>query len=182
MASPFQPYSPHSPHSQMHNWAQGPASCELIQQKCEVSKYNLGARCLTSKKTKATYRKYLHENPDFQKEIEDNIGNVLKIDNELVQAAEQIEAEAVTATDSNNDLYIAPSDNTAVLLQHVIRESLSPDIPAASLPGNKTFCVAADTVVVGDTGSLQGGGDTENIWAYSDNGLLFREGLLPSDM
>jgi hypothetical protein len=66
--------------------------------------------------------------------------------------------EAVTATDPNDDIYVSPSDDTAVPLQQVIRESLG-----ASLPGNEAFCVAADTIVRGDTGSLQGGGDTENI-------------------
>jgi hypothetical protein len=37
-------------------------------------------------------------------------------------------------------------------------------------------------MVVGDMGSLQIGGDTENIWAYSDNGTPFRDGLLPLNM
>ncbi|KAJ7139104.1 hypothetical protein C8R44DRAFT_727210 [Mycena epipterygia] len=97
------------------------------------------------------------------------VGPALPVGIPLAGAAKQIEVETVAAIDPDDDLYVAPSDDTAVPLQQVIRESLSLDIPAAFLPGNKVFCVAADTMVVGDTGSLQGGSDSENIWGYSDN-------------
>ncbi|KAJ7730223.1 hypothetical protein DFH07DRAFT_781666 [Mycena maculata] len=70
---------------------------------------------------------------------------VLEIDEEPVKVAE--EAEAVTSIDPNDDLYVGPSEDTAVPLQHIIQESLSLDIPAASLSGNEAFCVAADKVV-----------------------------------
>ncbi|KAJ7785081.1 hypothetical protein DFH07DRAFT_948162 [Mycena maculata] len=106
---------------------------------------------------------------------------VLEIDKEPVKAAEEIEAEAVTSIDPNDDLYVGPSDDTTVPLQHIIQESLGLDIPAASLPGNEAFCVVADKVVVGDVGDFEAGDDTENIWAYSDNGTPFRDGLLLSD-
>jgi hypothetical protein len=42
--------------------------------------------------------------------------------------------------------------------------------------------VSSNSMVVGDMGSLQSGGDTENIWAYSDNGTPFRDGLLLLNM
>ncbi|KAJ7736548.1 hypothetical protein DFH07DRAFT_779621 [Mycena maculata] len=106
---------------------------------------------------------------------------VLEIDEEPMKAAEEIEAEAVTSIDPNNDLYVGLSDDTAVPLQHIIRESLSLNIPTASLSGNEAFCVAADKVVVGDVGDFKAGNDTENIWAYSDNGTPFCNGLLLSD-
>jgi hypothetical protein len=38
--------------------------------------------------------------------------------------------------------------------------------------------VAVDKVVEGDVGMLQGGGDEENVWAYSDNGMRWGEGNL----
>ncbi|KAJ7741184.1 hypothetical protein DFH07DRAFT_778183 [Mycena maculata] len=106
---------------------------------------------------------------------------VLEIDKEPVKVAEEIGAEAVTSIDPNDNLYVGPSDDTAVPLQHIIRESLGLDIPTASLPGNEAFCVAADKVVVGDVGDFEAGDDTKNIWACSDNGTPFRDGLLLSD-
>ncbi|KAJ7776581.1 hypothetical protein DFH07DRAFT_766776 [Mycena maculata] len=106
---------------------------------------------------------------------------VLEIDKEPVKVTEEIEAEAVTSIDPNDDLYVGPSDDTAIPLQHIIRESLGLDIPAASLPGNEAFCVAADKVVVGDVGDFEAGDDTKNIWAYSDNSTPFHDGLLLSD-
>jgi hypothetical protein len=49
-------------------------------EKSAVGKYNLGSDCLTSKKSKAACREYLRNNPDFRKEIEDKIGDVLELD------------------------------------------------------------------------------------------------------
>ncbi|KAK6971316.1 hypothetical protein R3P38DRAFT_2813969 [Favolaschia claudopus] len=150
-------------------------------QKCEVGEFNLGEECLTSKKAKAAYRKYLGNNPDFRKEIEDKIGQVLEIDSELLQAADEIEAEAVASIDPEDDLLDSPDHDTAVPLQRVIKEAVALDIPPESLPGSDTFCVAADAVEEGSDGHLQGGGDAENVWAYNDNGVLWKEGVLAPD-
>ncbi|KAJ7746822.1 hypothetical protein DFH07DRAFT_962901 [Mycena maculata] len=46
---------------------------------------------------------------------------VLEIDEEPVKAAEEIEVEAAPQIiDPNDDLYVGPSDDTAVPLQHII--------------------------------------------------------------
>ncbi|KAJ6543652.1 hypothetical protein B0H10DRAFT_1940751 [Mycena sp. CBHHK59/15] len=147
-----------------------------VWEKCTVGEYNLGAKFLTSKKTKAAYCQYLQNNLDFCKEIEDKIGNALQIDEEVLQVTMQIEAEAVAAIDPKDDLLVGPADDTDVPLQCIIKDSLGLDLPRAVLPRTETFCVLADAVVEGNGGMLQGGGDAENIWAYSDNGTPWRTG------
>ncbi|KAJ7882451.1 hypothetical protein B0H13DRAFT_2344658 [Mycena leptocephala] len=75
-------------------------------EKSAVGEYNLGLDCLTSKKSKAACREYLRNNPDsdFRKEIEDKIGDVLELDEEVLQPAVAIEAQAVGMKDDDDDV------------------------------------------------------------------------------
>jgi hypothetical protein len=145
--------------------------------KCEVGEYNLGSECLTSKKSKSAYREYLRNNPDFRKEIEDKIGDVLGLDDEALESGATIEAQAV-ATMDDDDVFTADADDTDVPLDRVIQESLQLTISQADLPSTNDFCVQSDAVVTGENGTLRGAGDIENIWAYNDNGVPWSEGNL----
>jgi hypothetical protein len=93
----------------------------------------------------------------------------------------QVEAEAVAQIADDDDLADGPEDDTDVPLQHVVQDALGLNFAATDLPGTSTFCVASDTVTAGGDGSLRAGGDTENIWAYNDNGLPWTEGNLAQE-
>ncbi|KAJ7201951.1 hypothetical protein C8J57DRAFT_1411159 [Mycena rebaudengoi] len=150
----------------LFGWSQSLTGKELIKrawEKCTVGEYNFSAECLMSKKTKAAYREYLRNNPDFRKEIEDKIGNVLELD---------------SSEPGNEDYENDETDDTDVPLHCVIQESLQLDITPSNLPSTNKFCVASDTVAEGEDGFLSGGGDVENIWAYNDNGVPWSEGNL----
>ncbi|KAJ7084665.1 hypothetical protein C8R44DRAFT_894110 [Mycena epipterygia] len=137
------------------NWAETIPGRDLIQrawEKCAVGEFNLGAECLTSKKTKAAYRQYLAKNPDFRQEIEDKIGKVLEIDDETVAAAIQAEAEAIALLPDDHDLVAGPEDDTEVPLQHIIKDAVDLDIVAADLPATSSFCVSSSTVTAGIDG------------------------------
>jgi hypothetical protein len=82
----------------------------------------LGSDCLTSKKLKAACREYLRNNPDFRKEIEDKIGDVLELDEEALQSAAAIEAQAVGMMD-DDDVFTGDTDDTDVPLSCVIQET-----------------------------------------------------------
>ncbi|KAJ6535083.1 hypothetical protein B0H19DRAFT_1271737 [Mycena capillaripes] len=101
------------------------------------------------------------------------------IDEETLQLAAQIEGETVATIDPDDNLYVAPADDTAVPLWRIIRASAGLDLPAASLPQTETFCVTTAQVVENDTGSLQVSGVAEDVWAYHDNGVPFDETNLP---
>ncbi|KAJ6527216.1 hypothetical protein DFH09DRAFT_1094884 [Mycena vulgaris] len=169
----------------LYEWAQSQTDRDLIKrawEKCTVGEYNLGMECLTSKKNKAAYREYLRKNPDFRKEIEDKIGDVLGLDNETLAAATEIEARNVAAMGEDDDLFTGETNDTDVPLHRVVQDSLQLDITPANLPRSDLFCVQSDTVVAGDNGLLKGGGDTENIWAYNDNGVKRKAGNLADKM
>ncbi|KAJ6458505.1 hypothetical protein C8R45DRAFT_942718 [Mycena sanguinolenta] len=151
-------------------------------EKCTVGEFNLGAECLTSKKTKAAYRQYLLQHPDFCKEIEDKIGNVLGLDDEMVAAGAAIEAQEVAAMGADDVLTDETNtDPTDVPLDSVLHAALQLQLPAAQLPVGSNFCVPARTVHADDNGILAGGDDMENIWAYNDNGCPWSEGNLANE-
>ncbi|KAJ6563053.1 hypothetical protein DFH09DRAFT_1082545 [Mycena vulgaris] len=156
-------------------------TAQQVWEKYTVSEYNLGMDCLTSKKTKAAYREYLRKNPDFRKEIEDKIGDVLGLDDETLATATEIEARNVAAMGDNDDVFTGETDDTDVPLRRVVQDSLQLDIAPENLLRSDMFCVQSDTVVAGDNGLLRGAGDTENIWAYNDNGVKWRAGNLADE-
>jgi hypothetical protein len=105
-------------------------SCQLLDGQFaaaahNLSGYNLGSECLTSKKSKAAYREYLCSNPDFRKKTEDKIGDILGLDDEALQSASDIEAQAVADDDvSTEDLDL---DDIDVPLHCVVKETLQLD-------------------------------------------------------
>ncbi|KAJ7613758.1 hypothetical protein DFH06DRAFT_1146711 [Mycena polygramma] len=169
----------------LYEWAQTPAGRDVIKrawEKCTVGEFNLGAECLTSKKTKAAYREYLKTHPDFRKEIEDKIGDVLGLDDDTVAAAAEIEAREVAAM-GDDDVFTddMTTDPTDIPLQSVVQASLQLEISADQLPTAGRFCVPPETVSANDGGALVGNGDIENIWAYNDNGRPWSEGNLADE-
>jgi hypothetical protein len=82
----------------------------------------LGSDCLTSKKSKAAYCEYLRNNPDFRKEIEDKIGDVLELDEEALQSAAALEAQAVGMMDDNDNVFTGDTDDTDVPLSRIIQD------------------------------------------------------------
>jgi hypothetical protein len=139
----------------------------------------LGVECLTSKKSKAAYREYLRNNPDFRKEIEDKISDVLGLDDEALASAAAIEAQSVADMGDEDNVLNEEDDDTDVPLQCVVQDALQLNIAPADLPTTTgAFCVPSETVVSGENGGLRGGGDIENIWVYNDNGVPWTEGNL----
>ncbi|KAJ6625286.1 hypothetical protein B0H10DRAFT_1942557 [Mycena sp. CBHHK59/15] len=100
----------------LFEWAQGLAGRDLIKrawEKCTVGEYNLSTECITSKKTKAAYREYLRNHPDFRKEIKNKInGDVFSLlDEKTLAAAEQIEARSV-AEMGDDDIDVVDAETT----------------------------------------------------------------------
>ncbi|KAF7372434.1 DDE superfamily protein [Mycena venus] len=169
----------------LYEWGQTQTSQDLIKrawEKCIVGEFNLGAECLTSKKIKAAYRQYLLQNPDFRKEIEDKIGNVLGLDDDMVAAGVEIKAREVAAM-GTDDVFTdeVNTDPTDIPLHSVVQAALQLEIPTTQLPAAGNFCVSSDTVRADDNGILAGSGDIENIWAYNDNGCPWSKGNLADE-
>ncbi|KAJ7819589.1 hypothetical protein B0H13DRAFT_2452958 [Mycena leptocephala] len=79
-------------------------------EKSAVGEYNLGSDCLTSKKLKATCREYL-------------ISDVFELDEEALQSAAAIEAQAVGMMDDDDNVFTGDTDDTDVPLSCVIQET-----------------------------------------------------------
>ncbi|KAK6996223.1 hypothetical protein R3P38DRAFT_2565955 [Favolaschia claudopus] len=138
--------------------------CVQSWEKCTVGEFNLGEECLKSKKTKAAYHEYLLKHPDFRKEIEDKIGQVLDVDEE--------EDDVFTRDDQ---------DSTEIPLHSVVHAALQIDVPPEKLPNTSKFCVSLETVGTDGSGTLKANGEMENIWAYNDNGQPWSEGNLADE-
>ncbi|KAJ7029747.1 hypothetical protein C8F04DRAFT_1115737 [Mycena alexandri] len=165
----------------LYNWAQTSVGKDLIKrawEKCSVGEFNFGEECLTSKKTKAPYRDYLREHPDFRKDIEDKIGDVLGLDD--AGAGEETEAIQVAAM-GDDDVFTDDINDTEVPLERVIQDALQVELAPANLPSGSRYCIPAGKVLVHENGGLIGGGATEDIWAYNDNGVPWSAGNLADE-
>lgn len=116
----------------------------------KVYDLNLGAECLTSKKTKSLYREYLQNDETLRKEIEGKLGlGSVTVEMDM----EPIEAESDAHNMEDDEVEDEPSSE--IPLKAVIRSEIGFDILV--LARNDRFCIAAETVTNVD-GVLRAGG------------------------
>ncbi|KAK1226816.1 hypothetical protein PQX77_010198 [Marasmius sp. AFHP31] len=124
--------------------------------------FDLSGACLTDRKSKAAYRSYLVQNPDFRKEIEDKIGPIPEPEHDETETEDDEETD---------ELEIPPGDEDTsdVPLQHVIHDALG--IRSITLTERSAFAVNPDQVET-DGGVSRGAGDGlyEDIRLYRNEG------------
>ncbi|KAG7099906.1 hypothetical protein E1B28_001705 [Marasmius oreades] len=138
----------------VYDWMKGPDGRDLIKKtwgRCTAKGFNLSAECLTSKEARTAMRKYLQEDPTLYQEIEKRCGKVFGVESE----------------DHSDDLDTG-EDDVDVPLEEVVKETLGEERMGTTYMLN------------GDSGHLENSGDMENVWAFDDNGNLWREtGAVP---
>jgi hypothetical protein len=92
----------------------------------------------------------------------------------IVKAGREEEARAVTSIPDETYVFVGLEDDSEVPLPEVVKDALGLDMPANQLPSSGGFCVDSTVVQAAENGSLRGCGEAENIWAYNDEGVLWR--------
>ncbi|KAG6824721.1 hypothetical protein H0H92_006024 [Tricholoma furcatifolium] len=155
----------------LFNYLSSSAGRKIIQQaweKCTVKEWNLGAQCLTDRRTKVAYRDYLHNDTMFRKEIQNKLG----------QDATSDIIEAMEPESDHADNFEDESDDTGIPLDCIIHQSLGLEVAEPNY-GTKTFCLASASIVEGADGHLHAGVGNENVWTFQENGQGWVNGELP---
>ncbi|KIM38062.1 hypothetical protein M413DRAFT_13027 [Hebeloma cylindrosporum] len=161
----------------LYNFFSGFSGRQIIQrawEKCTVNEWNLGESCLYSLKTKAAYREYLKRDEILRKEIE------LKLGADPVRLVESDDIGRTETDRDNEDAEDEPEDATDIPLAAVIQAEMGFDddtVAALQIPDAvNRFCASYDAVL-DDDGVLMPTGDSENVWAYRDDGSAWGEAL-----
>ncbi|KAJ2934644.1 hypothetical protein H1R20_g2448, partial [Candolleomyces eurysporus] len=156
-----------SPIVDVFKFLQGWKGREIVQnawKRCIVGNYNLGEECLQSKHTKAAYREYLKKDDTLRKEIEGKLGeNFLDKDN-----LEEMQAEPESQVDDFDDPEEIPLDT-------IIERDTGVHGPFNI--ASSRFCLQREAL----GSDLQPIADSENIWAYHEDGTLVADSLAAED-
>ncbi|KAF7793930.1 hypothetical protein EIP86_005052 [Pleurotus ostreatoroseus] len=124
-------------------------------EKCMIGEWNLSVECIWDRKTRNACRKYLQEDETLRNEIAGKIGPI------------DLEEEPINDDDN--------VDDTDIPLHTIIHETVGLQVQSAE-HSSGDLCVRGETVR-NDDDRLVAGGDAENIWAYDEQGVPWREAL-----
>jgi hypothetical protein len=159
----------------LYNFLSGSSGREIIKrawQRCTVKEWNLGEECLSNPRTHAAYREYVRTDKTLRDEI------IAKMSSESSDSFSNPGAEALITDENLKEAGPGEDDeglDTGIPLQSVIHNELGLEIPDVEGQLNR-FCVSQETLVVTD-GNLTHTSNTENIWAYNDEGTAWGDDL-----
>ena len=141
-------------------------------QKCTVKEWNLGAGCLYSPRTQAAYREYVRTDKTLRDEI------IAKMTSQTSDSFSDPSGPEAVTPDEDDDEEDEGLDS-GVPLQSIIQNEMGLDIPDVEGQPSR-FCVSQEHLVVAD-GNLIHTSNTENIWAYNDEGNVWGDELPVTD-
>ncbi|KAJ8087320.1 hypothetical protein PM082_006150 [Marasmius tenuissimus] len=139
-------------------WMQGPTRRDLIFKAWKNStakNWNLSAECLTGKEAQTALKAYLKSDKDLFTEIENRCGLVRGMD---------LDSEIPEGPSAEADIDAGHiEDDTDVPLVEVISEMLEPRDEAGENGYRRS-----------EHGGLVADGEDKDVWAYNDDGSLWR--------